>query len=364
MRQMLLCLSAAVLMYCGSILAEPEQQASGVAISYVNHALDVMQQNSLHRKSINWPKLRQETLDQAAGSQIPPDTYDAIRFALRKLNDHHSFLQLSPELQAKEKEARARRMTKPVTEPGSEKWPPSPYIDRRTPGGSIQEIAGARIATIVVPGLFNPDDGQMHVYADVLNKTISRLGAKHPTGWIIDLRGNLGGNMWPMLAGVGPLEGTGILGAYIDADNNKNIWFYGADGAGAQLHDGRRQILCWVPAPSISFKTPQIVAVIIDHGTASSGEAIAISFQGRPLSRSFGRPTHGQTTSNDGFVLEDGASLVLTTSVEADRTGKIYLDGINLDIELPEESHLPVPGTVDPMTEAAAAWIKSVAAHR
>lgn len=365
MRQLVLCVAAAVVMCCGNVLAQPEQPTSGAAMSYLNHALDVMQQNSLHRKSIDWVKLRQETLDQAAGSQSSADTYEAIRSALQKLGDHHSFLQLSSaELQAKDKEARERRHDLRTPSGPGEKWPPSPYIDRRIPGGSIQEIAGAKIASVVVPLLTNPDDGQMHVYADTLGKTIAALAEKHPAGWIIDLRGNLGGNMWPMLAGVGPLEGPGVLGSYVDADNNKDTWFYEADGAGAHMHTGGRTILCWVPSQPVSFKTPPIVAVLIDHGTASSGEAIAVSFQGRPLSKSFGRFTHGQTTSNDGFLLEDGANLVLTTGVEADRTGKIYLDGINPDVELPEESHLPNAGTVDPMTAAAAAWIISVAGQR
>lgn len=300
-------------------------------------------------------------MERAEGSQTPADTYDAIRFALGKLGDHHSFLQLSPELQAKEKEARAKRKGPPALETGSEKWPPSPYIDRHSPGGGIEKIDGIRVARIVVPDLINPADGEMHSYADVLGRTMAKLAAEHPTGWIIDLRGNLGGNMWPMLAGVGPLEGTGVLGSYIDADQNKDTWFYGPAGAGAQTHDGKRHILCWIPAQPISFRTPQIVAVLIDHGTASSGEAIAISFQGMPRSRSFGRKTHGQSTANDGFPLEDGANLVLTTSVEADRTGKIYLDGITPDVELPEETQMPAPGNVDPMSQVAAAWIKSTA---
>jgi hypothetical protein len=83
MRQLLLCVSAAIVMCCGNVLAQPEQQTSGAAISYLNHALDVKQQNSLHRKSIDWIKLRQETLAQATGSQSPADTYEAIRFALK-----------------------------------------------------------------------------------------------------------------------------------------------------------------------------------------------------------------------------------------------------------------------------------------
>jgi len=32
-------------------------------------------------------------------------------------------------------------------------------------------------------------------------------------GWIVDLRGNGGGNMWPMLAGVGPVLGEGVVGS-------------------------------------------------------------------------------------------------------------------------------------------------------
>ena len=348
-------------MSCGSVQAQPQQKTSVAAISYLNHALNVMQQNSLRRKSIDWVKLRQETVDQASGAEGPADTYEAIRFALQQLGDHHSFLQLSsPELQAKDKEARERRHDANSLSGPGEKWPPSPYIDRQNPSGSIQEIAGATIASVVVPGLFNPDDGQMHVYAEALGKTIAKLAEKHPTGWIIDLRGNLGGNMWPMLAGIGPLEGTGVLGSYIDADGNKDTWFYGADGAGAQLHTGGRKILCWTPSEPAIFKTPQIVAVLIDHGTASSGEAIAVSFQGRPLSRTFGRPTHGQTTANEGFVLEDGANLVLTTSVEADRNGKRYLDGLDPDVKLPEQAHLPALGEIDPMTGSAVTWIKSV----
>lgn len=125
----------------------------------------------------------QETLAEANGSQSPADTYEAVRFALQQLGDHHSFLQLSsPELQSKDKEARERRHDVKAPSGPGEKWPPSPYIDRRTPGGDIQEIGGARIASLVVPVLVNPDDGQMHIYADTLGKIIAKLTEKHPTG--------------------------------------------------------------------------------------------------------------------------------------------------------------------------------------
>ena len=34
-------------------------------------------------------------------------------------------------------------------------------------------------------------------------------------GWIVDLRGNFGGNMWPMLLSVEPLIGNGTLGYFV-----------------------------------------------------------------------------------------------------------------------------------------------------
>jgi carboxyl-terminal processing protease len=354
---------SALLTLSAALIAQSEQSSSA-AINYLNHALDIMEEKSFRRQSVDWVKLRRVALEQATGAQSPADTYEAIRVALRSLGDRHSFLQLSSaDLKAKDKEARARRQdAKPAQAPG-EKWPPSPYIERHSPSGSMEIIDGISIATVIVPAFEQTDDGQMHVYAETLRSEVARLAEKRPAGWIVDLRGNLGGNVWPMLAGVGPLAASGTLGAFVDANGNKDSWFVAGDGSGVNTHDGKRQIFCWTPPKPISFTTPPIVAVLVDRGTASSGEAVAIAFQGSPHSKLLGRPTHGQSTSNEGFPLPDGANLVLTTAVEADRNGRIYIDGIVPDVALAEETGLSAPGTIDPMTRAAADWIKSVAAH-
>lgn len=51
------------------------------------------------------------------------------------------------------------------------------------------------------------------------------------------------------------------------------------------------------------------VAVLIDNGTASSGEAVLIAFQRRPDTRTFGNATCGLSTANQEYMLSDGASL-------------------------------------------------------
>ncbi len=38
--------------------------------------------------------------------------------------------------------------------------------------------------------------------------------------------------MWPMLASLGSLAGSGTLGSFIDANGSKDSWFIAADGSG------------------------------------------------------------------------------------------------------------------------------------
>lgn len=200
---------------CAGIFLMPRVQdvprehatASPVAVEYINHALDLMQQHSINARKIDWAVMRKETMARAANAQTTYDTYDAIRFALGSLNDHHSFLQLDKELSRREEESRHRRgVTGPAQPAGTEKWPPSPYIDRSSPDGEMVTFDGIRIGRVVVPALENGDQARMQDFATALQNQIETLAKLNPQGWIVDLRGNLGGNMWPMLAGVAPSD--------------------------------------------------------------------------------------------------------------------------------------------------------------
>ena len=60
--------------------------------AYLNRALDEMQSHALRREALEWPLIRKEALARAAHAESTVDTYDAIRFALASLGDHHSSL--------------------------------------------------------------------------------------------------------------------------------------------------------------------------------------------------------------------------------------------------------------------------------
>src|SRR4029077_20489098 len=118
-------------------------------------------------------------------------------------------------------------------------------------------------------------------------------------------------NMWPMLAGLKPFLGAAELGAFVRPDGAGPPWIAG-QGVGVE------------PPSSLTALESSWVAVLTGPRTGSSGEAVTIAFRGRPHTRSFGQPTAGLSTANGTFPLPDGAMIVLTTAVDADRIGQRY----------------------------------------
>lgn len=64
--------------------------------TYLNKAVDVLEENSINRNSIDWVKFRNEVLEKGKEAESIKDTYPAIQYALGLLGDHHSFL-MTPE---------------------------------------------------------------------------------------------------------------------------------------------------------------------------------------------------------------------------------------------------------------------------
>src|SRR5690606_1433128 len=117
------------------------------------------------------------------GARKLSDTYGAIDWALRRANKH-SFLQAN----------------RP---------------------GAVSMLIDGRYGYIRVP----PRGGTATALADSLHTAVRSLEAKGACGWIVDLRGNGGGNMWPMLDGIGPLLGDSIVG-FFGSGAEAQGWFY------------------------------------------------------------------------------------------------------------------------------------------
>jgi carboxyl-terminal processing protease len=267
-------------------------------INYLNEVLDVMEKNSINRNLIDWPSFRAETLDHAKESGSIKDVYPAISFALKGLGDHHSGYTSS--------EITITAYDKECTAFSYDETPPA-------------DIGYLRI------GAYSGSTGD--VFAADLQNRIRKQDNAGIVGWVVDLRGNTGGNMWPMLAGVGPILGEGIAGYFIDPSGQEETWEY---KQGKSMYG--TIAINQVSPPYTLINKDAKVAVLIDQLTASSGEAIAISFIGRPNTKLFGTPTCGLSTSNANYTLSDGATLILTVAVMADRNKNKKGDVIAPDV--------------------------------
>ncbi|MCS4197721.1 S41 family peptidase [Salinibacter ruber] len=287
------------------------------AYAYLNRALVAMRYASLRRDSLDWPALRRAAFNEARGATAPEDIYPALRLALDRLEDGHSFFDppgdASPTADAAPDSGEA-------TAPAPDEWPTA---------RSVTASGGARLGYLHVPAVMGPGE---QAYADSLRGAVRALTSRGlnsdapPCGWIVDVRGNIGGSMWPMLAGLGPVIGPGRLGASVEASGDRRPWFYDDGRAGAVYLGGwYRNVSVEVEAPPHRFDPPHPpVAVLTDSRTASAGEAVAVAFRGRRNARSFGASTAGKTTSNQTVYLPDGARLFVTAAVYADRTGRVY----------------------------------------
>ena len=291
--------------------------------AYVSAVLDIMEDNSIKRYLIDWPSFKVQTWEDVAGAEATSDTYRGIELAIGRLGDGHSFFRRPP---------LAATSLSPIAPPSL-----APKL-ARDPGSGVFED---RFGYLEVPA-FTGQGQEAHDLATQYHRLIESVDSEGVCGWIINLRGNTGGNMWPMVAGVGPILGEGVAGFFVDPDSVVDTWSYSNGSSqlnGVSLANANQPYQLLSPAPP--------VAVLTDSLTASSGEAAAISFRGRPGARSFGAPTWGVSTANRGYPLSDGATLVLTVSTMADRTGRLYGE------EVPPDEIVEGPKTGDPATDPA-----------
>lgn len=195
------------------------------------------------------------------------------------------------------------------------------------------------VTTIIVPALGSVPADLQQEYAQVAADGIAEA-APQTCGWVIDLRGNTGGNMYPMLSGLAPLLPNGDAFSFATRWGDSTTVTVQEDGVGMG-----RTVTSVGKQPKITG-TP--IAVLQDELTASSGEAVATAFRGVEGAESFGTPSAGYTSGNMMAGLYDGGIIVLTASVYVDR------DGVSLDEQPISPDHATEAQDAD---EAAGRWL-------
>ena len=218
------------------------------------------------------------------------------------------------------------------------------FYDTLTPTLPIVRLRDDGVAVVAVSQVgFDNDEGARRAYARNLFDAIARVAAKSPKGWILDLRGFGGGDMWTTLTGLSALVDGPLVGEFVSRDGCEP-WLVSPGRSGTT---GNQDIVSISPMRSTTESGP--LAVLIGPGTGSSGETTAIAFEGRPRTRFFGQPTLG--IYNSGVVqytLSDGTMFGIAQTLNADRNGQLHEGAIVPDVVVPESE--------DPL-ELAAAWL-------
>ncbi len=280
----ILFLFALLLVACGT----PEEQ-------YVKKAVRLMDRHGLFATGEPWKAAKAEAL--AAKPATMEEAHAVVCKALEVAGGKHSFIMP------------AGMVTVNVTS----EWE-MPSVELRD-----------GIAVIYLPPFSgNDDEGRRYVQTvlDALPDTLS--------GAVIDLRGNSGGNMYPMIAAVHRFLPDDLL----RFRNRKNSMPVDNDYI-LNVVGIARQAMIDCP-----------VAILTNELTASSGEATLLCFRGLQNVRVFGVPTAGYASSNVPYPMPDGSQLVLTVGSDVTRTGEEFCDA----------PIVPDSLTESPMEEAIA-WL-------
>jgi hypothetical protein len=269
-------------------------KSSKKATRFINEALKIAKNGSIVSDSINWIKTTEDLYALSAGAQTTKDCYSAINHlisVLRKKGDNHSGF-YPPEFERKHK-----------TENMNGEQPIGKYL-------------GESIGYIEVPGFESVNTKICEDFATDIQNLIKKIDTIHQINyWIVDLRNNTGGNMYPMIAGLGPILGNETLGYFTSPKLRvEYTWEY---KNGASMANGHK--LCAVKNPYTLKNKPKKIIVLVGPNTASSGEMTSISFIGKENTTLIGLPTAGYSTGNAGHKLSDGSVLNLCESFCKDR---------------------------------------------
>ena len=267
---------------------------------YVRKAVKLMDKHALFADGPAWDEARSAAL--AAEPASMDEAYEITRKAIKVAGGKHSFLW------TEESQQESAEIDQTV----------SPRV----------EVLEDGIVVISRPHYIAQEQKEMRRYALCV---LDSLPASVP-GAVIDLRGNTGGNMYPMAASVHPFLTDGVVLKFRTRKFTSPITrSYFPKSVGI---DARPAMDC-------------PVALLVDSLTASAAEMVMLCFRGQDRTRVFGMPTAGYTSGNQLYPMPDGSQLALTTSSTLARTGEDFCnDPIAPDVQ------------TDHPLEDALAWLR------
>ena len=319
----------------------------------VTEALAAVRPIAMNRDRVDWVAVEAHARELAATAKDTIDLLPAYHLIVWSLGDNHSQI-ITTDAQVDEWIRRNKR-DRYLPDTPRRRRAVSEFT-RRPVSGQQLDLPGPGVARLVVVPAFLGDDAD-NAFATSITEALGGAGGE--CGYVVDLRGNTGGNMFPMVTGLWPLLGEGygfpaIAGPGLE---DSRVTLEGGQMVGYATPDAAPEVFNALPVWRSGHDLSQLpVAVLIDQIVGSSGEGTAIALRGRDNTRFFGEKTYGVASANEVLTLSDGMRLAVTVAYLKDSAGRTYPDGIPPDEPVPTG-----PGSAtdpdDAVVEAAKAWL-------
>ena len=289
--------------------------------------LDHAEEASMYRNAVDWPLLRDEVYTLAEEADSIPDLAPALNHLLEQLGDEHGRFFY-----------KNRHLAFYNGPPKEHLVNMSSDVYNKIQSGQVYEFQ----ATLIEPGIgyvriVGLPMGDNIKMSQAIQEAVCEQHGKGAQDWIVDLRFNGGGNMFPMVEGLASIIGDGPAGGAVGLTEAENsVWrvedgdFY-YDEQSVQLPN------------DCAYDVLPKVAVLTSTYTASSGEVVAVVFKGREKTRFFGEPTLGLTTVNDWTPIDSTSTLLLSVGTYQSRDGVVHTGFVEPDEDIPFMPDVDMP---------------------
>lgn len=263
---------------------------------YVRDAIQQMDRKGLYAEGEAWEAMKKEALSQ--DPETLEEAQEIINKAAKIAGGKHSYLMPADKAQAREKRSN----------------------EEVSPNVTMREDS---ICMIQLPAFAGDDENCLRYAKTVLDSIPDTV-----KGVCIDLRGNHGGNMYPMIAAIHRFLPDDVFLKFKMRRRFQSVMPI------------NKEFVAKIVGIDIEPRINCPVAILTDDATASSGEAVLLSFRGLDNVRVFGSPTAGYASANESIIFYNGSILALTVSCDIARTGEVFCeDPIVPDVETdsPEE---------------------------
>ncbi len=288
-------------------------------VKYLDTILDITQKTSLFTNNVDWKIIRSNVYKKAGNAQKKEEVFTAVQYMFDQLEDEHGGLLYKGKL--------VGRRPKDIS--GLRK-----VLVSQIKGKTVKIKTGVfqnKYGYIRIPSMLTLTTDGTNTYAQELQDSICKLNVNNMSGWIIDLRLNVGGNMYPMIAGIGNLIGDGPAGHFTNWDGKVTVSWFIENGEvyldQRKMTDIKRKCPC--------KKLPKI-AVLISQVTGSAGESTAIALKKRANTRFFGEDTYGFVTANTVHQIDANSMLLVAECFTADRDNYMYKTVVSPDTVIVE----------------------------